>query len=284
MLDIKKEISEQIAKTIENVESKEIYTYIEVPKDTKNGDYAFPCFRLAKTLRKSPPEIANQIKEKLEENGISKSEIIKKVEIAGGYLNFYISSKIFTKEVLEQISNNEKFGIEPEDDKNKEKNIVIDYSAPNIAKPFHIGHLRSTVIGAALYNIYKYLGYNVTGINHLGDYGTQFGKLIEGYKRWGKEYDIDSDPINELTKIYIRINTACKEDEQILQACRDNFKKLEDGDSYCVEIWKKFRELSLKEFQRVYNLLGSTFDSWNGEAFYSDKMQEVIEILEKVEN
>jgi len=196
-------------------------------------------------------------------------------------LNFYISSKIFTKEVLEQISNNEKFGIEPEDDKNKEKNIVIDYSAPNIAKPFHIGHLRSTVIGAALYNIYKYLGYNVTGINHLGDYGTQFGKLIEGYKRWGKEYDIDSDPINELTKIYIRINTACKEDKQILQACRDNFKKLEDGDSYCVEIWKKFRELSLKEFQRVYNLLGSTFDSWNGEAFYSDKMQEVIEILEK---
>lgn len=281
MLDIKKEISEQIAKTIENVKSKEIYTYIEVPKDTKNGDYAFPCFRLAKTLRKSPPEIANQIKEKLEENGISNSEIIKKVEIAGGYLNFYISSKIFTKEVLEQISNNEKFGIEPEDDKNKEKNIVIDYSAPNIAKPFHIGHLRSTVIGAALYNIYKYLGYNVTGINHLGDYGTQFGKLIEGYKRWGKEYDIDSDPINELTKIYIRINTACKEDKQILQACRDNFKKLEDGDSYCVEIWKKFRELSLKEFQRVYNLLGSTFDSWNGEAFYSDKMQEVIEILEK---
>lgn len=281
MLDIKKEISEQIAKTIENVKSKEIYTYIEVPKDTKNGDYAFPCFRLAKTLRKSPPEIANQIKEKLEENGISNSEIIKKVEIAGGYLNFYISSKIFTKEVLEQISNNEKYGVEPEDDKNKEKNIVIDYSAPNIAKPFHIGHLRSTVIGAALYNIYKYLGYNVTGINHLGDYGTQFGKLIEGYKRWGKEYDIDSDPINELTKIYIRINTACKEDKQILQACRDNFKKLEDGDSYCVEIWKKFRELSLKEFQRVYNLLGSTFDSWNGEAFYSDKMQEVIEILEK---
>ena len=165
--------------------------------------------------------------------------------------------------------------------KTKKKNIVIDYSAPNIAKPFHIGHLRSTVIGAALYNIYKYLGYNVTGINHLGDYGTQFGKLIEGYKRWGKEYDIDSDPINELTKIYIRINTACKEDKQILQACRDNFKKLEDGDSYCVEIWKKFRELSLKEFQRVYNLLGSTFDSWNGEAFYSDKMQEVIEILEK---
>ena len=280
MLDIKKEISEQIAKTIENVEAKEIYTYIEVPKDTKNGDYSFPCFRLAKILRKAPQEIANQIKEKLEQNGTTNSELIERVDIAGGYLNFYICSKIFTKEVLEQI-NNEKFGVESEDEKNKEKNIVIDYSAPNIAKPFHIGHLRSTVIGAALYNIYKYLGYNVIGINHLGDYGTQFGKLIEGYKRWGEEYNVDLDPINELTKIYIRINNACKEDEQILQACRDNFKKLEDGDTYCVEIWKKFRELSLKEFQRVYDLLGSKFDSWNGEAFYSDKMQEVVDILEK---
>lgn len=281
MLDIKKEISEQIAKTIENIEAKEIYAYIEIPKDTKNGDYSFPCFRLAKILRKAPQEIANGIKEKLEQNGATNSELIEKVDIVGGYLNFYVSSKIFTKEVLEQISNNAKFGVEIEDEKNKEKNIVIDYSAPNIAKPFHIGHLRSTVIGAALYNIYKYLGYNVIGINHLGDYGTQFGKLIEGYKRWGEEYNIDSDPINELTKIYIRINNACKDDEQILQACRDNFKKLEDGDSYCVEIWKKFRELSLKEFQRVYDLLGSKFDSWNGEAFYSDKMQEVVDLLEK---
>lgn len=281
MLDIKKEISEQIAKTIENIEAKEIYAYIEIPKDTRNGDYSFPCFRLAKILRKAPQEIANGIKEKLEQNGATNSELIEKVDIVGGYLNFYVSSKIFTKEVLEQISNNAKFGVEIEDEKNKEKNIVIDYSAPNIAKPFHIGHLRSTVIGAALYNIYKYLGYNVIGINHLGDYGTQFGKLIEGYKRWGEEYNIDSDPINELTKIYIRINNACKDDEQILQACRDNFKKLEDGDSYCVEIWKKFRELSLKEFQRVYDLLGSKFDSWNGEAFYSDKMQEVVDLLEK---
>ena len=208
MLDIKKEISEQIAKTIENVEAKEIYTYIEIPKDTKNGDYSFPCFRLAKILKKAPQEIANGIKEKLEQNGAMNSEILERVDIVGGYLNFYVSSKLFTKEVLEQISNNAKFGVETEDEKNKEKNIVIDYSAPNIAKPFHIGHLRSTVIGAALYNIYKYLGYNVIGINHLGDYGTQFGKLIEGYKRWGEEYNIDLDPINELTKIYIRINNA----------------------------------------------------------------------------
>lgn len=134
---------------------------------------------------------------------------------------------------------------------------------------------------AALYEIYKYLGYNVTGINHLGDYGTQFGKLIEGYKLWGNEYNIEENPIDELTKIYIRINQACKEDEKVLENCRNNFKKLEDGDKYCVEIWQKFRELSLKEFQKVYDILGSKFDSWNGEAFYSDKMPEVIDILNK---
>ena len=193
-------------------------------------------------------------------------------------MNFFINKTILAKEVLEEISKTEQYG---KSEIGKEKNIVIDYSAPNIAKPFHIGHLRSTVIGGALYNIYKYLGYTVTGVNHLGDYGTQFGKLIEGYKMWGKEYNIEEDPINELTKIYIRINEACKNDEQILENCRNNFKKLEDGDPYCVEIWKKFRELSLQEFQKVYDLLGSKFDSWNGESFYSDKMPEVIEILEK---
>ena len=270
--DFKQIIAKQISKTID-INEEELESYIETPKDSKNGDYAFPCFRLAKELRKAPPAIANKIKEKIEA-----VEEIEKIEVAGGYLNFFINKSILTKEVLEEISKAEQYG---KSEIGKEKNIVIDYSAPNIAKPFHIGHLRSTVIGGALYNIYKYLGYNVTGVNHLGDYGTQFGKLIEGYKMWGKEYDIEKDPINELTKIYIRINEACKNDEQILENCRNNFKKLEDGDSYCVEIWKKFRELSLQEFQKVYDLLGSKFDSWNGESFYSDKMPEVIEILEK---
>ena len=270
--DFKQIIAKQISKTID-INEEELESYIETPKDSKNGDYAFPCFRLAKELRKAPPAIANEIKEKIEA-----VEEIEKIEVAGGYLNFFINNSILTKEVLEEISKAEQYG---KSEIGKEKNIVIDYSAPNIAKPFHIGHLRSTVIGGALYNIYKYLGYNVTGVNHLGDYGTQFGKLIEGYKMWGKEYDIEKDPINELTKIYIRINEACKNDEQILENCRNNFKKLEDGDSYCVEIWKKFRELSLQEFQKVYDLLGSKFDSWNGESFYSDKMPEVIEILEK---
>ena len=272
MKNFKQIIAKQISKTIE-INAKELEGYIETPKDSKNGDYAFPCFRLAKELRKAPPAIASEIKEKLEP-----VEEIEKVEVAGGYLNFFINKSTLAEEVLGEISKTEQYG---NSIVGEGKNIVIDYSAPNIAKPFHIGHLRSTVIGGALYNIYKYLGYNVTGVNHLGDYGTQFGKLIEGYKMWGKEYDIEKDPINELTKIYIRINEACKNDEQILENCRNNFKKLEDGDSYCVEIWKKFRELSLQEFQKVYDLLGSKFDSWNGESFYSDKMPEVIDLLQK---
>ena len=272
MKNFKQIIAKQISKTIE-INAKELEGYIETPKDSKNGDYAFPCFRLAKELRKAPPAIASEIKEKLEP-----VEEIEKVEVAGGYLNFFINKSTLAEEVLGEISKTEQYG---KSIVGEGKNIVIDYSAPNIAKPFHIGHLRSTVIGGALYNIYKYLGYNVTGVNHLGDYGTQFGKLIEGYKMWGKEYDIEKDPINELTKIYIRINEACKNDEQILENCRNNFKKLEDGDSFCVEIWKKFRELSLQEFQKVYDLLGSKFDSWNGESFYSDKMPEVIDLLQK---
>ena len=273
MLDFKNIIANSISK-VTNIESSELETYIEIPKEMNNGDYAFPCFKLAKSLRKAPPAIATEIKEKIELDKKQFSEI----EVVGGYVNFFVNKELFAKEVLNDVSNSEEYG---KSEVGKGKNIVIDYSAPNIAKPFHIGHLRSTVIGGALYNIYKYLGYNVTGINHLGDYGTQFGKLIEGYKLWGEEYNIEEDPINELTKIYIRINEACKQDEQILENCRNNFKKLEDGDSYCVEVWERFRTLSLKEFQKVYELLGSKFDSLNGEAFYSDKMPEVIDILEK---
>lgn len=273
MADFKQIIGQAIAK-VTNLNEEELESYIEKPKDQKNGDYAFPCFKLAKELRKAPAIIANDIQEKIE---IDK-EKIEKIEVVGGYLNFYINKNAITKEVLEKVELDEEYG---KSKIGEEKNIVIDYSSPNIAKPFHIGHLRSTVIGGALYKIYKHLGYNVTGINHLGDYGTQFGKLIEGYKLWGEEYNIEENPIDELTKIYIRINQLCKEDESVLEACRNNFKKLEDGDEYCTKLWERFRSLSLKEFQKVYDLLGSKFDSWNGEAFYSDKMPEVIEILEK---
>ena len=275
MIDFKEEIAKEISKVTE-LDVKDLKSYLETPKDIKNGDYAFPCFRLAKELRKAPSMIASEIKEKIEMD----ENIIEKVELAGGYLNFFVNKDLLIKEILKEVDKNENYG---EGKIGNGKNIVIDYSAPNIAKPFHIGHLRSTVIGAALYNIYKYLGYNTIGINHLGDYGTQFGKLIEGYKLWGEEYNIDENPIEELTKIYIRINNLCKEDENVLNNCRDNFKKLEDGDKYCTELWTKFREVSLKEFQKVYDLLGSKFDSWNGEAFYSDKMQEVVEMLDKTD-
>lgn len=273
MINFKQEIAKNITKAIK-IEQDIIENAIEVPTDTIHGDYAFPCFKLAKELKKSPVIIANEIKEKIQVD----HNIVEKIEIVGGYLNFYIKKETLIQTVLEEICKqkgeygNSKLG--------NGKNVVIDYSAPNIAKPFHIGHLRSTVIGGALYNVYKKLGYHVIGINHLGDYGTQFGKLIEGYKRWGDQYNIDEDPINELTKIYIRINNLCKEDEEVLETCRDNFKKLENKDPYCIEVWNKFRELSLKEFQKVYDMLGSQFDSWNGEAFYSDKMQEIIEKLQ----
>ena len=273
MIDFEKIIAEAIS-NVTNIEEEKLITFIEIPKDTTNGDYAFPCFKLAKELKKAPQIIAEEIKSKIELD----NNLIKEIVVIGGYLNFYINTQVLATEVLQEISASDEYG---KSKYGNGKNVVIDYSAPNIAKPFHIGHLRSTVIGGALYNIYKYLGYNVTGINHLGDYGTQFGKLIEGYKLWGNEYDIESNPIDELTKIYVRINEACKQDEKILENCRNNFKKLEDGDPYFVEIWEKFKKLSLKEFQKVYDILGSKFDSWNGEAFYADKMQEVIDILSK---
>ncbi len=274
MINFEKEVAKMISECTK-ISEEEIVEYIEIPPDDKMGDYAFPCFKLAKTLKKAPVIIASEIKENIKIN----EEVIEKMETIGGYLNFYINKNTLIKNVLEEIeSKNSKYG---KSNIGKEKNIVIDYSAPNIAKPFHIGHLRSTVIGGALYNIYKYLGYNVIGINHLGDYGTQFGKMIEGYKLWGKEYNLDENPIEKLTEIYVRINNLCKEDENVLNECRNNFKKLEEGDKYCIELWEKFKNLSLKEFQKVYDLLGSSFDSWNGEAFYTDKMPEVIKILEQ---
>lgn len=277
MKDFKQIIAEEIEKAT-NINKEKILENIGVPKDTSNGDYAFPCFILAKELKKSPVAIAEEIKEKISQN-LENIKEISEVSAVNGFLNFKLNKNQITQEVIDEFDNEkENFGGQKQENP---QNIVIDYSAPNIAKPFHIGHLRSTVIGQALYNIYKYLGYNVTSINHLGDYGTQFGKLIEGYKRWGAEYDIENNPIDELMQIYVRINNLCKEDESVLEECRNNFKKLEDGDPYCVEIWKKFRELSLKEFDKVYDILGIKFDSLNGEAFYSDKMPEVIETLKK---
>lgn len=277
MIDFKQTISQIISKAT-NINEQEIYTYIEVPKDTKNGDYAFPCFRLAKLLKKAPPAIAEELKTNIEkEKAIDTNQIIK-IDIAGGYLNFYVNKNAITKQVIDEIAQNEEYG---KSKIGEGKTVLIDYSSPNIAKPFHIGHLKTTVIGGALYNIYKYLGYEVVGINHLGDYGTQFGKLIEGYKMWGKEYDLSTDAIDKLADIYKRINILCKEDENVLNQCRENFRLLEQGDEYCTKIWNEFKEISIEEFQKIYDLLGSKFDSWKGEAFYADKTSEVRDILKK---
>ena len=272
MLDFKKIIANEIIKAA-NIEN--VYNYIEIPASKEMGDYSLPCFKFAKELKKAPQLIAEDIKNSIQ---ISK-DIIAEIKVINGYLNFYLNLQAVTKAVISEFnSKKEQYGSSTI---GEGKTVVIDYSAPNIAKPFHIGHLRSTVIGNALYNIYKYLGYKVVGINHLGDYGTQFGKLIEGYKLWKDEYDIENNPIDELTKIYIRINELCKKNEKVLEECRNNFKKLEDGDPYCTELWQRFRKLSLKEFQKVYDLLDVHFDSLNGEAFYSDKMPEIVNILEK---
>ena len=274
MKDFKDLLAKEIAK-VSNIDEEKIKENLEVPKDSTNGDYAFPCFILAKELKKAPALIATELQSRIAQE--INNEDIKEVTAVNGFLNFKINRQKMVEELAKEFDEKkENYG-----SGNQNKNIVIDYSSPNIAKPFHVGHLRTTVIGGALYNIYKFLGNNVTGINHLGDYGTQFGKLIEGYKRWGKEYNIEENPIDELTKIYIRINNLCKEDESVLEECRNNFKKLEDGDPYCKELWEKFRALSLKEFEKVYKMLGSKFDSYNGEAFYVDKMPEVVNLLQK---
>ena len=274
MINFKEKIAESISK-VTNISKEELENYIEKPKDNRMGDFALPCFKLAKEMKKAPMQIANEIKEEIE----VPTEYIKNIEVVNGFLNIFINSETLIKSLLDEMeSKKEEYG---SSNIGNGKNIIVEYSSPNIAKPFHIGHFRNTVIGRALYNMYKFLGYNTIGINHLGDWGTQFGKLIEGYKRFGAEYNLEENPIDELTKIYVRINELCKEDESVLEACRDNFKKLEDGDEYCTEIWKKFKELSLKEFQRIYDILDVHFDYNTGESFYTDKMPEVVDILRK---
>ncbi len=272
MTNFKNEIANYIANAI-SLPIDEIESFIETPKDKNNGDYAFPCFRLAKQLKKAPPAIAEEIKQKIQID----EKYISKVEIAGGYLNFYINKKLQVEELLKAFVENQEYG---KSKFGEGKNIIVEYSSPNIAKPFHIGHLRTTLIGNCLYRVYKYLGYNTTGINHLGDYGTQFGKMIEAYKMWGEEYDLTEDPINKMMDMYVRINDLCKKDEVVLERCRENFKLLENGDEYCTSLWEKFKELSLKEFSKIYDVLNVKFDSYAGESFYQDKMNEVIEILE----
>lgn len=273
-MDFKGLIAEAIS-NVTNISKEEIKQFIEIPKEESNGDYSFPCFRLAKELKNSPVNIANNIKDniKIGEN------VISKIDVVNGYLNFYISKENIVKTAIDKFdSQKEEYG---KSNIGEGKTVLVEYSSPNIAKPFHIGHLKTTIIGHALYNIYKSQGFKTLGLNHLGDYGTQFAKLIEAYKRWGTEYDFSENAIDKLADMYVRINNLCSEDENVLEECRETFKKLEDGDQYCTELWNRFKELSLQEFNKIYELLGISFDSMNGEAFYSDKMQEVIDILDE---
>ena len=273
MLDFKIVIKDTL-KNIIDLKEDEIIKNISLIKENEKGDYTFPCFTLSKILKKSPKEISDELKEKI----ILPKEI-EKIESVNGYLNFYINKETLIKEVFNEFDKKkENYG---KSDIGNGKTILVEYSSPNIAKPFHIGHLRTTVIGRAIYNIYKFLGYNTISINHLGDYGTQFGKLIESYKLWHDEYNIEENPIEELTKMYVRINALCEEDPKVLDRCRNNFKLLEEKDEYCVNLWKKISDVSMIEFNKIYDLLNIKFDSIKGEASYVDDMHEVIEILEK---
>ncbi len=274
MINFKKAIADAIA-DVTNLDTKELETYIEIPPNADLGDYAFPCFKLAKSLRKAPPMIANDIKEniKVDEN------LIEKIEVVGGYLNIYINKQALVKTVLEEIdAKKEKFG---SSDMGQGKNVVIDYSAPNIAKPFHIGHLRSTVIGGSIYKIYNFLGYNSVGINYLGDWGLQFGKVMAGISLWKDEYDFQNDEMTSILKTYIRFNKEEKEKPELTDLAREYFKRLEDGEEEIVKMWEHIREISLENYQKTYNLLNSKFDSYNGEAYYNDKMQPVVDELQE---
>ena len=274
MINIKEEIAKAIATSV-NLDEKELVNYIEIPPNSDLGDFAFPCFKLAKELKKAPPIIANEIKE----NITIDTKILEKIEIQGGYLNFYINKQTLAKEVLTEVDNKkEKYGSV---NVGKGKNLVIEYSSPNIAKPFHIGHLRSTVIGGALYKINSFLGYNTVGINYLGDWGLQFGKVMAGLELWKSEYNLEENTIDAILKIYIRFNKEEKENPEMTDLARKAFKKLEDGDEEAKKTWEWLRSLSLENYEKTYNLLNAKFDSYNGEAYYNDKMDPIVEELKQ---
>ncbi len=247
---------------------------VENPKDRKMADFAVPCFSLSKILRKSPNDIATMIKDGL------KNDLYESIDVVNGYLNIFINKNIVTDYIINKITtNNKEYG---SNDIGKNNTIVIDYSSPNIAKPFGVGHLRSTVIGNSLKNICAKNGYEVISINHLGDWGTQFGKLIYAYKKWGNEELVRQNPIEELRRLYVKFHEEAKEYPELEDEGRKSFKNLEDGDPESLEIWRWFKDESLKEFAETYKLLGiDKFDSYNGEAFYNDKMDPIVEELDK---
>ena len=265
-------IASELAKVIDSLDQDAILNLLEQPKSSDLGDIAFPAFSLAKVERKAPQAIAADIAEKINQSAF------EKVVATGPYVNFFLDkSKISDQVIKSVIEAGANYG---QQDEGHGQNITIDLSSPNIAKPFSVGHLRSTVIGDALSNIFRKMGYNTIKINHLGDWGKQFGLLMVAYKKWGSKEAVEANPIDELLKLYVRINAEIENDPELDEEGRKWFKKLEDGDPEATELWQWFRDESLVEFNRIYKLLGVEFDSLNGEAFYNDKMDEGVQILE----
>ena len=261
-------IAERIGATPETVSPM-----IEIPPQSEMGDYAFPCFTLSKTLRKSPVLIASGLAAEL----AGTQPFIKAIEAKGGYLNFFLDPAIFMKDVIEDtLLSGGRIGAS---DEGRGRTVLVEYSSPNIAKPFHIGHAFTTVLGHALVNIYQHLGYHTVRLNHLGDYGTQFGKLISAYKRWGDPAALEVHPINELLRIYVKFHDEASRDPSLEAEAREHFRNLENGSPEEVHLWNTFRDLSLKEFDAIYTRLGVAFDDLNGESFYSDKIPEVVDLL-----
>ncbi|MGN1413373.1 MAG: arginine--tRNA ligase [Anaerovoracaceae bacterium] len=274
MVNFKEEISKLIAEQVQDLTAEEIQSMIEVPQDAKMGDYAFPCFKLAKTLRKAPPLIARGIAD-----GIRENAMFEKVEQVNAYVNMFISREEFVGDVVSAVlTEKEDYG---KSNVGEGKTVIVEYSSPNIAKPFHIGHIRSTVIGNSINKIYSALGYNVIRINHLGDYGTQFGKMICAYRHWGNKEDVINEPIKTLLSYYTKFHEEAETHPELNDEAREIFTKLEHGEPEEVELWQWFRDESLKEFNRVYKMLGIEFDSYNGESFYSDKMPRFVKELEE---
>lgn len=267
-------IGEIISNEIGEIENLDVASLIEVPTDEKMGDYAFPCFRLAKEFRKAPDAIAAEIAEKLQKNPMFES-----VENVNAYVNIKIKRTDFIKDVIEDaVLKGDSF---TKSNEGEGKKVLVDYSSPNIAKPFHIGHIRSTVIGNALYLMYKNLGYDVVRINHLGDYGTQFGKMIVAYRKWGNKEDVQREPIKTLLSYYTKFHEEAGKNPELDEEARRVFVKLENGEAEEVALWKWFKEESLKEFEKVYKMLNIQFDSYAGESFYSDKIPAAVAQLEE---
>lgn len=273
MIDFKKEVVNSILEIDSGLDKEEIESLIEIPPSYNMGDYAFACFRLAKTFRKAPNLIAEELANKLDGG-----DYFEKIENVGPYINFFINKTKLAETVIDNIkTKGEKFG---STNIGQARKALVEFSSPNIAKPFHIGHIRSTVIGNSLFKIFKFQGFDTLALNHLGDYGTQFGMLIAAYKKWGDMKVIEADPINELLKLYVKFNEEAEKDESLRDEARYWFKELEEKNEEALELWQWIRDVSLKEFNKVYDLLNIKFDSYAGESFYSDKMPKVIEEME----